>query len=290
MKNLLVVLTAFVFVACDTDPATDKTDTSFVLHGSGGCPGAGWSFWWTYETREIFEDGSRGPWYNVGPSQNVNCGGATAEGDLAHLVTGATPGTNFEYRILSYMYNTGRWSHYDSNGTEYGTDYDQYSTTQTKQLEGGTSECNPYTSLCTAGTRRAYRQLTWVNTWDRGIGVKNQPSADTFVWRNSGAVSILLRCRVDAKLIGAGDEGVGSSGWIRPANNANCWAKARAAPAYRFVGTRHYIRAYLNDTSDWWLEGFPSADHCSTGIYSDGRDLLKCDDHFGADPPARSDP
>jgi hypothetical protein len=284
-----VMLVALTLVGCDTDPPTDRTDTGVTLHGSGNCA-AGTQMWWTYNMRRIYEDGSVGAWVDVGPQQYVNCTSNSAEVDLPQRVEGLPSGAAWEYKIVSYTYNNGQWHSWDSNGTQDGTDFDQAQTSQTQTLEGGSSECNPNLQFCVAGERRAARQLMWVVSWDRGIGRKNAPSADTHIWRKDGAVSILLRCRVDARYTGDLQEGWAGSGWVRPDNNKPCWANYNLWGTMRFVGTRHYIRAYLNDTRDWWIEGFRAAGRCTTEIYSDNRDLLRCDSTNGADPPPRSDP
>lgn len=118
---MFALMAVFLFAACETNPPTNVGATTATLNGQGHCT-SGVSMWFTYELNQL---GVNNGWFNVGPSQYVNCTADTAESAInPHPVGGLAQNTDYYQRLLVYVYNNGVWEHYDSVGTKNGSNFD----------------------------------------------------------------------------------------------------------------------------------------------------------------------
>jgi len=308
----LALVGLVAFAACDTDPADNETDTGVTLHGSGGCK-AGQNLWWSFDVQRLVLDANdnavpSGNWVPVGPQQWVNCAADTsADLALTQRVEGLPPGAAYQYRLTVY-YQAGplgnnRWVNYDSEGTEYGSNYDEFQTTETIDAgAGGESECDFTVVFCDAARRIPRNQLQWVFSYQDGTG-KHYPYASNHLFAAQGSnASTTKRCKIDVRYkrpatpSGPAESGVERGRWFQPAGTEACTTVVKFPGIYVYKGARFYIRAYLNDTDDHWslrnnTFGPRALGTCTHGRYTDGRDLLRCNAAWPAgNPPTVDDP
>lgn len=287
---LAALFAVVVLAACDTDEPTDATDTGITLHDTVNCSN-GANLYWTNDMRKLSDDSSPGPWFSAGPGAWVNCTSTTGDLEVTHRVEGLERGTAYETRLTVYAANNNTWHNYDTDGTDYGSNYDQGQTTWTDTAEGDVDAYAAGSIQPGFVAVRAINQANWISTYAHGIGVKNAPSAFTHVVPKEGARSQLIRCRVDARII-LPDHSADrvTTGWIRPSDNTLCIARLVNIKTTKFTGARYYVRIYLNNLSHVWLAGYRGAS-CQFAEYpGDDRDLLRCNKSLDTQPPAVSDP
>ena len=117
-------LVILVLAACDTQPATDVTESAATLNAKGACT-AGVAGTWEYQLRPV---NSNVGWQRVGPPHDFSCGQNTGEVALtAERAKYLAPGTLYAFRVVSRL-NNGTVQAWDANGTNGGTAYDTFTT------------------------------------------------------------------------------------------------------------------------------------------------------------------
>lgn len=111
----LFVVLLMTLAACETESATNVTETSATLNGRGNCE-SGWHFYWWYEMRQI-EPNPTG-WYQATSANRVDCSGHNDPGPLPTSVGGVgglTPGAWYQFRIGAQADGQPQYV-YDRNG------------------------------------------------------------------------------------------------------------------------------------------------------------------------------
>jgi hypothetical protein len=117
-------LLVMALAACDTQPATDVTESAATLNAKGACT-AGVSGTWEYQLRPV---NSNVGWSRVGPARSFSCGQNTGEVALdAQRAEYLHSNTLYAYRVVSRLSN-GTVQAWDANGTNGGGAYDTFTT------------------------------------------------------------------------------------------------------------------------------------------------------------------
>ena len=130
-RKITVVVTAaalMALAACDTQPATDVTDSAATLNGKGACA-AGASGHYQYQLRQVTNTGGGvSAFADAGPRFTFACSGSSGEVALgSHREQYLRPSTGYEFRLVSRLDN-GTVQTWDSNGTNGGSAYDSFTT------------------------------------------------------------------------------------------------------------------------------------------------------------------
>ena len=130
---MLLAIAAVALSACDTQPATNVTQTSATLNAKGDCAGTS-SGTMYFELRQTAP--SKGDWTVAGTKVPYTCNGGAYTGDRTSHATGLMAGATYEYRLVVAP-TTGSPQHWDSNGVNDGTSYDTFTTQPVKHADCG---------------------------------------------------------------------------------------------------------------------------------------------------------
>jgi hypothetical protein len=113
-----------VLGACETDPATNVTQTEATLNAKGKCY-KGLNGWSRFQLRDATAGGS---FFGVGDRYTYNCGSDTGYVQFdGRRIGGLSPGRGYEFRLRTEL-NNGQQFWTDSVGTQGGTNYDSFIT------------------------------------------------------------------------------------------------------------------------------------------------------------------
>lgn len=121
---IAAILAVMFLAACDTQPATDVTESAATLNAKGACF-AGTSGTWEYQLRPT---GTNLGWSQVGPRQVFSCPQNTGEVALtSQRANYLIPDMPYAVRLVSRL-DDGTVQTWDADGTNGGVNYDTFRT------------------------------------------------------------------------------------------------------------------------------------------------------------------
>jgi hypothetical protein len=299
---ITVSLTALAIAGCETEPATNVTGTSAILHGKGDCRTGMHLYWW-FEGRDInpslaYPGGSPGPWTQIGAKQRLDCGGDTSLFSLDSWNNGAGMPTwsglwrehKYQFRIASQQDGNGEGV-CDRNGScaakgdpaESTLSYDDF---QTPISESGQTGQDYDPSLGSGSVSGEYA-CDYALTLDPQVIIGHPSFAQTQLnCRND--MDLKVTCRVQLWI---GDDFISDVdyGHQSTGNFCNATSASLTITLGKKVGSIHHFYARLNNKKRSWTSGFRNKPHrggCETyKVYVPElygyRDVLHCWGKYG---------
>lgn len=222
------LLAVMALAACDTQPATEVSSDGALLNAKGACT-AGTSGTWEYQVART--DMIPIEWQRVGPRHTFSCGQNTGEIAFpAERVKYLTPNNRYPFRLVSRLSN-GSVQTWDSQGTNGGTNWDWFTTTDIIVEESSSESTTDVVATASANTscstkhktnRREgkstlFRELLWVvelrSNWRRcNDGTIRWATANSDCWGEAIGYS----CKVgnDGKLVNNYSTGGNPEHWV----------------------------------------------------------------------------
>jgi hypothetical protein len=270
-----------LLAACQTEPATNVTQSSATLNGRGNCEN-GLHLWWWYELRQ------EGGGWTTPPqqAQRLDCNQHTNEGAIPSLgVSGLPSGTNFDFRI-AYQQDGQPVGVCDKNGgcAQKGTAqegnlaYDGFTTDHNEAGNGG--------SVYEAGTAipaaSAEKHMTWRHRTHYGTGLVDYTWSEIEAKRITAVHSIYATCKIRVRVVNVVNEATnhGEQGCkVRDINDAwnGCARKSLCA------GGRADFWLRLNNANKRWTQTFTNRPNrgCELAYTAQNQHVLHCTNFQG---------
>jgi hypothetical protein len=120
---IAALIAVMVLAACDTQPATNVTESTATLNAKGACTSGTSGQWW-YQVRNASQNGG---WYDATARSGYSCTANTGEVNFdPRTVGGLSPGLLYQFRLAVTV--NGEYMWFDSAGTKNGGSYDSFRT------------------------------------------------------------------------------------------------------------------------------------------------------------------
>lgn len=173
LSMVVAAVAIMLLAACDTQPATDVTESAATLNGKGACT-QGASGTWEYQVK-VDDPWSGYAWERVGPRHEFSCPKNTGEVTFTQeRARSLYPNVRYVFRLVSRLSN-GSVQTWDASGTNGGTAYDSFRTQSIVAEEQPVTETAIATDAATAAAgcrakeikneRRGYSFPSHVHLW-----------------------------------------------------------------------------------------------------------------------------
>jgi hypothetical protein len=120
---IAALIAVMALAACDTQPATNVTESTATLNAKGACT-AGTSGQWWFQVRNASLNGG---WYDATARFGYSCSQNTSEVNFEpKTIGGLSPGLLYQFRLATTVNGEFMW--FDSAGTKNGGSYDSFRT------------------------------------------------------------------------------------------------------------------------------------------------------------------